>query len=324
MAFNALRAVLRNFILAVCYAYAMSVGGFVGLWLLGGEAIPVLAWLTNILHLLLLPIPLVLALIMLLRQWRAVPLMLPLLAIWIAIFVPPFLPKAAAQHEGTTLRIVTFNALQQSTPALLEIVREMDADVIALQELAPNSAQHFAALSDRYPYTALHPQDGVAGLGVYSRYPIVADEYRAVGNGQQRVTLDVTGVQVVLFNVHTVPPFSMRLQVERSAQVAALLAWSAPETDAVILLGDFNMTPLTADYRAVTGRYTDAFSAAGQGLGFTYPSWGQALGLRGMVPPLARIDYVFTSEHLLPLSAAVWAQSGGADHRPVVVEVAVR
>lgn len=324
MVFNALRPVLRNFTLAVCYAYAMSVGGFVILWLLGGEAIPVLAWLTNILHILLLPIPLLLVLIVLLRQWRTVLLVLPLLAIWIAIFAPPFLPKSTEQPEGTTLRIATFNVLQQSTPELLEIIRAMDADVIALQELSPNSVEVFNALSDRYAYTALHPQDGVAGLGIYSRYPIMADEYRAIGNGQQRVLLDVAGVQVAVFNVHTVPPFSIRLQVERSTQVAALLDWSTAETGAVIVLGDFNMTPLTADYRAVTVHLADVFGAVGQGLGFTYPSWGQVSGLPGILPPLVRIDYVFISQRLLPLSAAVWAQSDSADHRPVVVQVAVR
>lgn len=45
--------------------------------------------------------------------------------------------------------------------------------------------------------------------------------------------------------------------------------------------------------------------------------------LRGLLPPLARIDFVFTNSLLIASHAEVWSQSHIADHRPLVVELAI-
>ncbi len=321
----ALEQIAKNTLLAMLYAYVISVSGFVLLWLVVGEQWLLLGWLVNILHLLLLgtlPAALTLGL---LRRWRMLLAALPALIVCLIVYLPGFVPRttAAAAASSTSLRVLTFNLARSTQPDVVELVRQSGADVVLLQELLPDAAAQFAALSAQYPYMALHPdqRNGYAGLGILSRYPITADAYRLIGLGQQRVTLDAGGMALAVFNMHTYPPMSLSLQAERNAQVAALLAWAAEERGAVLLGGDFNATPLTADYGLLAQRYTDAFAVVGGGFGFTYPSWGQRAGAASAVPPLARIDYVFVSADLQVRTAQVGNLSGSSDHRPLLVEV---
>ncbi|MBZ0298213.1 MAG: endonuclease/exonuclease/phosphatase family protein, partial [Anaerolineae bacterium] len=215
----------------------------------------------------------------------------------------------------------------------LALIREADADIVALQELSAAMGDHIRlALADEYPYQALHtnPLDSVSGQGVLSRYPITSDDYWRLYRVTQRVTLDIQGQTVVFYNAHPPQPIRRDGFFRRAEHITDLLAHATQETDPVILAGDFNMSDQSADYWRIAAQYQDSYRASGWGLGLTFPAGIPYFGdgrygssLFRLVPPLVRLDYVFHDAAFDSLEARVWPTSGGSDHLPVFVTLAM-
>jgi endonuclease/exonuclease/phosphatase (EEP) superfamily protein YafD len=167
---------------------------------------------------------------------------------------------------------------------------------------------------------------------VLSRYPIQADEYWRIALGHQRVAVELRGVPLILYNTHPVHSFRLRegeLFNSEAHQQEVNVVLSRVEHDhgAIIIAGDFNMSDQSSDYLRISQRFKDAYRESGWGLGFTFPDFSHANAMTVNAPllsmfirPMARIDYVFHSVDLAARSARVLADSGGSDHRPVLVE----
>jgi vancomycin resistance protein VanJ len=333
--FHQIASTTRDMAVALVAFYGVCSAAYVALHVTVGERIGLIGFLDNFAPLLLLPaLPLLLACLVLRRGWVALALLpAALMFVWSygAAFVPGRAHAAASGETGVTLRVLTYNlhAESQSLAPMADIIRESDADVVALQELSPAAARAFAAeFAQRYPHQALHtdPRSPLLGQGVFSRYPIAQDAYWVKGLGQQRVTLDVSGTEVALYNVHPPHPFDIQADgpafdpVWRSDAIEDILRRADADADAqtgpLILAGDFNMTDQTDVYRRVAGRYHDTYREAGWGLGFTFNPNARLL-------PLARIDYVFHDDRITSVAARVWPTSGGSDHSPVWVELVI-
>jgi endonuclease/exonuclease/phosphatase (EEP) superfamily protein YafD len=99
---------------------------------------------------------------------------------------------------------------------------------------------------------------------------------------------------------------------ERWNESAAVERWLGDPVDPRLIAGDFNLPADSAIFRRHWGRYTDCFSTAGWGWGWTkYTRWFGA-----------RIDHV--------LAGPGWAcphcvvgPDVGSDHRPLVAELAL-
>lgn len=297
-----------------------------------GERMSIIAWANNFLHVWLLPALPLLVLTTAARQWRkSAVLLLPAL-FTIRLYRRYFgkRPPVDLPPTAVRFRLLTFNLLGKSSAEITAIIRAANADLVAVQELSDEGAARLCEdLFAEYPYMLLHPKgtpNYYVGMGFLSRHPIIADEYRLVGLGQQRVEVHVNGEPLIYFNVHTEVPFAghnAEGDLLRTEHVRALLDWAAWDAALpLVISGDFNMTELTEDYKRMTVHYDDAYQKAGRGFGFTFPSYAEWRGWRRGIPPLARLDYVFTNAHLLPLAMRVWSRSGDSDHRPVVAEIA--
>jgi endonuclease/exonuclease/phosphatase (EEP) superfamily protein YafD len=316
-----------NFTIALIIFYGFCTTVFIALHILVGEQLQLVAILNNFMPLLLLPaVPLAL-LCVALGYIRFSLVLAPAILMLVASYGTLLLPgHANAAIAGQPLTLLTYNLhgdrQTRGTTSVVELVKQTDADVVTLQELSPTMAQ---ALEQLYPYHATHTNKDslVVGQGVFSRYPIVEDDYWVMELGMQRVVLDVNGKRVTLYNVHIRNPFvrgasGPKVDVsQRESVVNDLLRRTAHEHGPLIIAGDYNMTDQTDSYRRINARYHDTFREVGAWLGFTYPA-----DLR-MVPPLARIDYVFHDDGVQSIAARVWPTSGGSDHRPVWVKLSL-
>jgi len=241
---------------------------------------------------------------------------------WLLLFghglFPPKIPSARP-----SLRVLSFNLGADLAPPeqLVELLREVAADLVLLQELGPRQAAAIEReLGAVYPNRDLHPL-GVDGMGLLARHAILevqlmpCEPLRAV----QRALLDIEGEHVSVFNVHAdllhtwLWPFSGGIaQVENIAQAAA-------RASPAILGGDFNATENMELYRRMRrSGMEDAFPRAGSGFGFTFPVFGRYRGLP--LPPLARIDSIWYCE-AYNWSAARVLRDAGSDHLPLLVEL---
>jgi endonuclease/exonuclease/phosphatase (EEP) superfamily protein YafD len=286
----------------------------------------------------LISAPLVLIICLLFRRWRLALWAIPPLLLGLAYFVPLFLPKSnAAPLDSREITVMTFNINSEfGTYEVLDMIREQDADIVALTELGAGAASFLKRrLGDLYPYDALHGAGGhynyFRGQGIFSKYPVTETEYwryedLAESHGHQRAVIDIDGTPIVVYNVHPWPPMEWSGGVNfyvvpendagHSETIQRLLARAASETGPVLLTGDFNITDQFVEYAEIVTRYRDAFREAGTGLGNTYPA-------NRSVPALIRIDYIFHSEHFTATDAGVLYTRTTSDHHPLQVTLAL-
>ena len=224
----------------------------------------------------------------------------------------------AANPAPLELRVMTWN-LELGSKAAADSVAGItgaDADLVALQELTPDVAtaiESDPALRKRYPYRILEARDGVAGMGLLSRMPLVVGSYSAGPLILRAGLLLPDGRTIEVLDVHPYPPrvtFLSRVPVgldtrQRDADLAAIrgLVEAMPDPGAALVIGDLNTTPFEPGYRELSegppeSTLTNAHGAVGTGTGFTWrPS-----SLEGLKLGLLRIDHVLTGTWLRPIA----------------------
>lgn len=214
---------------------------------------------------------------------------------------------------GDLLRTATWNLEldARSGEDAVRGIRDLDVDVIALQELGPEHVQAINSASDmtdRYPARELRPDQGVLGIGLLSRYPIVR-----VGHYSQPSTieavLDVDGHQVTVITAHPLPgsismvgPLPVSFDARRRdvdlRRVRTVAAEAIRRGETVVILGDFNVAPTEPGYKDLVGGLHDAHAEVGEGPGWTWrPSRFEWTGLG-----LLRIDLALSGPGARPVS----------------------
>jgi len=236
-------------------------------------------------------------------------------------FVPMFIMNSPSSPTGPTFKIMTFNLYKHNTnlEGIVSTIEEEDPDIIALQELVPNVAERLLTeLEERYPYHTLRSDQPVEGQGLMSRYEMhqvsSIPDYRFLS-----AKVDLPQGEITVFNVHApkITPWRWeKAWEEQRAFIQDLFAQTSKIQSPVLIVGDFNTTPLSQNYVLLRQEYYDAFADSGNGFGFTYPA-REKLGIK-LPWPLVRIDFIFHSENLISHETKVLTDAGGSDHRPVV------
>jgi vancomycin resistance protein VanJ len=333
-----LRRVLLAAFVAVAGAYGLNLTLFLMLRAVVGERWGIIALFNTYLLLLLIPPLVLLPLCFVVRKrWLALT-QLPAVMLFLSTFGGLFLPRSvAAPPDAPRFTVLTYNlhAEQNLLAPMAAVIRQADADIVALQEMSAAASAYFASqLADRYPYRALHPASSpYHGRGILSRFPITLDrawpEEYPIPVRLQRVELSAQDQTIVLYNFHAPPSapifrqgFNFR---PRAQQIQMLLDLAAQEDGPLLLLGDFNTGELNENYERITARYSDVWRQVGWGMGFTNPDWSHENSHEGpaFFPLHNRIDYMFHDSAFQAVEARVWPESGGSDHRPLWARLAL-
>lgn len=270
----------------------------------------------------------------------------PFLVIGLVWFAPSFFPRSIAPAAGTPIKIVTFNlwAGNQQFERVDAWMEEQSPDLLFTQEtVIGDEFSNLPEMGEDYTFLRNTTLSG-SGWGnvAQSRYAVIEDAPLTYSERSQRIVADIDGQQVAVYNIHfnvpmagqpnlnILPIISDRLgfffrynDALRNRQVAGLVEQLKSEPLPYIVAGDFNLSDQATPYWDLTGVATDAFRAAGTGLGF---SWsvvrhnGQRIAF---LPPQVRIDYVWHSDHFRALSAEQGPYLG-SDHLPLIVTLAWR
>ena len=260
-----------------------------------------------------------------LRNARAALALVPLLLATLGPAAASYLRSPPA--VGATppaLRVMSANLLatnRQTDPLIAEI-EAADPDVLLLQEVSDRwHAALNARLAERYPHRIRAPRDDPFGAAIFSKLPFVEPptvfRRTRVEVPELRAVVRCAGREVVLRDVHLVPPAPSLARLMRE-QVLEVEADLARETEPCrVVAGDFNFTQYNQLHRRLlaTG-LSDSQDAAGWGRGTTWPNhrhWGYLPGIR--------IDHVYHGPGLRPVRCQVGTGTG-SDHRPVIVDFA--
>lgn len=340
------RRPLRTLAAWIAGAYMLLLILYILLRLLAGDQWWWLAFLHNFVPYYFLPALVLLPLALLVRAWGTAARLLPVLLVgWLwfnplnmwsrALFIDPTTPSSAPEWT-----IITFNSLpaNQRIDAVIDWIRQVDADLVLLQEIMPeNAAQIRTALAERYPQA----DDQLGTQLTLSRYTMRSQESVDLGGWfVRRMTLDIDDppFTYALYNVHLtwpvadqphldIPVYSDLFQLalkydetERNRQIRQLLQILSAEELPFIVAGDFNMSDQTLIYGEITAVMNDSWQAAGQGFGATWPAARGEEGVPDFLPPMLRLDYVWHSDDFRPLGAWVGPELG-SDHLPLLVRL---
>jgi vancomycin resistance protein VanJ len=321
-----LTGIVIYFFRAMTGAYALSVLLFLVLRLVGDESSRLIYLFNNLAHLLPLPALFLLPLVLLLRRWELGVLLFPIVATWIIWYAPYFLPRQPVMppDDAHIISVLTFNlhAQRSGLDEFAQIIHEADADIVALQEVTVPAADYLAeSLADIYPAQAFHRvrRGSSFGVAVFSRYPLDVTAFVPTYRRFLSVGIDINGSQIMLHNIHNSNPLAGGGQAGQRDYMNYLQQQTADEDRPLILAGDFNLTDRSVAYAHLTERFGDSFAQVGRGFGYTF----MPLRFLRPAPPIARIDYVFHSEHFTPLEAQVWPEYASSDHRPLRVLLAL-
>jgi endonuclease/exonuclease/phosphatase (EEP) superfamily protein YafD len=316
-------------LLAVCSWLYLAVA--VGLWLLLREAD--LWWPATLLQFsprwtAALPLAVLLPAALLLRRRSLGPLLLAGLVVAGPYmgFCVPWDRIAGDEPQGMRVRVMTCNMHyheMDSTP-LDDLVAGAHPDIVTLQEWSHRNSSAVMAGEGWHVHRTVRlflasrfPIRGLTELGFHSDCP--------KGN-IGRFELETPAGVVTLFSVHLASPrhglyevVHDRARGPADVQASSDLRWEQSEFLAGearqvggprLLAGDFNTPPESAIYRRLWAPYTDAFTAAGWGWGYTF------YGSRTMV----RIDHIFGGKGWRCTRCWVGPDVGSL-HRPVLADL---
>jgi endonuclease/exonuclease/phosphatase (EEP) superfamily protein YafD len=266
-----------------------------------------------------------------------------LLAVPIMGFSPGLGPILARPDGPTSVRVMSFNVkFWGAKPSMVAARAEvLDADIVLLQDASKSGDSDFRAAFAGWAVR----HDGEFALA--TRFPVrevyvppsLVYPQGAGGAHYVHYTLDTPLGLVDVFNVHPTSPrpgleevrgnglreeiVSGRLfegrasgpaewnAFRRRRQVAGFAERAKASTNAVIIAGDTNLPGLSWILGDYLGHYNDAFSQAGVGFGYTFPSRR----------PWMRIDRILTNERLRALEFRV-GDATPSDHLSVFAVLA--
>ena len=135
--------------------------------------------------------------------------------------------------------------------------------------------------------------------------------------------IEIDGQAITIYNIHPhVPMYSSGFHGKgQKMAIDEIMVMVESEVNPVIIGGDMNMTDQFSAYRHITADLHDAYREVGWGLGFTFPNLsGTSFSI---FPRILRLDYVFYDNTFQATEARVWSSSGGSDHRPLLVTLAI-
>ena len=247
---------------AVCVATLLAYGGR---WFWACELL--VNFRTH--YALLLGLALILAVA--LRHWRIAGLAVVGLAlnVW-PMYGAFFGPGAQPVPNARAVRVAAFNVniANDNLAGIATYLESLQVDVVVLEELSPAKGERLAALLPRLSHRYLAEYDGVWGVAILSRWPLIAPQPATPDKAPfaARVDIDLGDGKLRLYGAHLNWPVMPATAQVRNAQLRALGRELSACPHACIAVGDFNVTPWSSHFRDVQNQPGVRDCAAGRGL----------------------------------------------------------
>jgi endonuclease/exonuclease/phosphatase family metal-dependent hydrolase len=251
---------------------------------------------------------------------------------WLAVILCAFLAEGLLS-DSVPIRVLTYNIHhgrgtdgRVDLERIARVIRASEADLVALQEVDRRTTRSDGVdQADRLAtLTGLNAAFGKAidfgggeyGVAVLSRFEIVASRTHALPSSadrEQRVALDVrvrlaSREELTFVSTHFDHTRDATDRVAQANSINELFATRKPGP--VIVAGDLNATPLTAEMKLLGGAW---LLAAGESPAPTFPA----------EKPTRKIDYVLLrrADAWKVNRTRVMKEPVASDHAPLLVEL---
>jgi endonuclease/exonuclease/phosphatase (EEP) superfamily protein YafD len=253
------------------------------------------------------------------------------------LIAPVFLPPHRSTHptitQPTRLRVlhVTFDHDNPDIRKVLAYVDGMEADIVSLLEVTPKSLQQFQAGLKNYQLAAAEPRENSHGSAWF--VPRIATKSIQVRSTTTlylpaysprpllQITITWAGQDISLLCFHVTRPQSAGSVAFQQVEFGAAAEWSQTllhsgqqaGKQALVVIGDYNMTPWAGPFRQFL--HASGLVNSQQGFGLQ-PTWHSALPAILRIP----IDHCLHSDSFTTLRRII-GPDVGSDHLPLFVEL---
>lgn len=230
------------------------------------------------------------------------------LALWPQVF--PAGPRSEKGAPTITVYSANLHDENADLAAIRRSIKEANADVVVLIELAPDVIADLDAILADYPHRAPGQVFVASSTVMASRWPLVTSESPMDGLDAVVATAETPLGPVHLAGVHLTRPWPFAQSWGQISQTMALQARLASRPGPMIVLGDFNSISSARIGRQVK---TDLGLHPAPGFPGTWPA---------DLPAVAgiNIDQVYVSGDLAFVSRKL-GRDNGSDHRPVITRI---
>ena len=219
--------------------------------------------------------------------------------------------EASRSYRGLLMNVNT----ESGVPAkVAQVIRQFDADLVALEEVNDHWLSALSVPLRAYPYSKAMPRADNFGIALFSKYPIVQSEIRQVGEvdiPSVIAELELPDGPLTVIATHPLPPGGAEYSRLRNDQLSRLPGIVKQVRSPVLLLGDLNATPWCSHFRRLLSQSGLRDSSQGRGV---QPSWPTYLPIL-LIP----IDHCLHTAGIHVTRRAI-GPNVGSDHYPLVVD----
>jgi len=256
------------------------------------------------------------------HSWRLLFLAI-LCASFNLAYVAPYYLSGSLQKEvasGTRLRIMHINVLDtnQRYDAFVEAVEQSDPDILVVQELTSAFRAATTELERHYPFSRIEARQSGAGMGIFSRYPLLETSVLTFDTSTHVSILaraNINGRVVSVLSLHPPTPMNSAKFANRNRQLTEAAKLIQSIDGPRFLIGDLNTTMWSPYFRNLL--VDSGLRDVRKGFGLE-TSWPTAL------PGLLRlpIDHCLVSPDI-EIKDVRMGKNIGSDHLPLIVDASL-
>jgi endonuclease/exonuclease/phosphatase (EEP) superfamily protein YafD len=242
--------------------------------------------------------------------------------------LPWYLSKQQIVAERSdVLTVMSFNICGNNTDtlAIVRSIQAVNPDVVMLVEVSPKMMEQItASLEGEFPARFRSPG---GGLGVLSKLPLKSaqgEKFAGSDATNLMASIEYHQREIKIIGTHPMVPKGLELFEDRNQHLQAIGNYLKDTQDAVILLGDFNLTPWSPYYRQLV--QTTGLHNTRMGFGIL-PTWTRSSScaeLPNWLIPILNIpiDHIFVSKNFQVVRTYT-GENGNSDHAPIIAELAI-
>lgn len=220
-----------------------------------------------------------------------------------------------ASPKTATILLMNLNANNEEYEKAIRHIKEMNPDILALEEVNDKWLAALAGTLKGYSYRRDISRADCFGIGLYSNIPIEEmsiQYYGTTGLPSVLAQMTIGNKPLTVLLTHPLPPGSPEGFRQRNEQLSAIATQRSAFRDSMILIGDLNTTSWSYHFQDFVKKMNLVDSRQGFGLQTSWPV---------MMPLLAiTIDHVLVSKDIAVLERRT-GPDVGSDHRPVYVKL---
>lgn len=220
-------------------------------------------------------------------------------------------------RDGARVRVLVLNVHTESSSfdEVRQLIDDVRPDVVGLLEVDERWLHGVAPAVAAFAGRLERPRNDNFGVALYTRAPLVgAIEELGALQPSAVASVHAGGAAFSVVLIHPMPPVSAGALAIARAEFRAVAERVRAVGEPVIVMGDFNATPWSREYRRFLASSRLCDSRAGFGLQATFPAASAVL----RIP----IDHLLASCSIGVADRHV-ERDVGSDHLPVVIDLVI-